>query len=171
MCPQITHFCYQYMGSELKHVFQESPRSLPKDLDPWLHGLGAKLMCWTGALDGLLCFHTSDTLNRRKGLELVTQRPPTVALHSTVHGPSCHTAAGSYEGPYETDTRGKLCKIICKPTSNNIARSPKGRRKRSNLKPTAKTIHSLVCIGNGFLTTHWSHWFNLSAHPCLLTLK
>lgn len=133
--------------------------------------LRAKLMCRTGSLDGVLCFPMLDTLNSRKGLELVTQSPPTVVLHITVHGSSCHTTSGSYEEPYETGTRGKPCKIICKPTSNNIARSPKGMRKKSNLKPTVKTIHSPVWIGNGFLTRCQSHWFNLSAHLCLLTLK
>lgn len=77
---------------------------------------------------------------------------PTGPCHSTVHSLSCHPAAGSYEGPFETGTTGKPCRIIYKPTSNNIVRSPKGMRKRSNLKSTAKTICSLMWAGNGSLT-------------------
>lgn len=85
--------------------------------------LRAKLTCRTGALDGVLCFTMLDTLNCRKSLELVTQSPLTAMVHSTVHGPSCHPAAGSYEGPYETRTRGKPRRIICKAASSHIARS------------------------------------------------
>lgn len=150
--------------------FQETPKVSSKGFGSTAHELRAKLMCRTGALDGALCSPVLDTLNGRKGLELVTQSPPAVMWCSTVHGPSCHAAAGSCEEPYETGTTGKPCKIICKPTSNNIARAPKGMRKRSNLKLAVKTIHSPVWIGNGFLTRCQSHWFNLSAHLCLLAL-
>lgn len=60
----------------------------------------------------------SDTPNSRKGLELVTLSPVTVVWHCTV--PPVTLRAGSYEEPYETGTRGKMCKIICKPDANLI---------------------------------------------------